>query len=466
MRRTSIIGAQRGAAVALTPLLAAGLLALAAGSVRADERLVDPDRSWLLGAQLTTVAQGHPAVPGPYADPETSFGPGGSLGWSLTASLLGGAVPWTGATAVAMAEYANGRGMPNSTGLAGYPDADLLHVRPGAMQPYLARLYLQQVFPIGGAAEVEREEEDPESRFLPGGPFALRRGRPSSRLEITAGRLAANDVFDLAQASSDPRHRFMNRALVNQGAWDIAADVRGYTWGLFLALETPGWALRGGLALVPTLAGGSELDWDLRHHRSEMVEGEMRWRALGGAGSARLLLYVDRARMGSYRDALAATAPGTAPRALVYYRQVGAVKYGAGLLLQQEMGPALAFLRYGWNDGETETFSFSECDRSFSAAVELRGRAWGLPGDRAGLGLAVGALSPDHAAYLAAGGRGIQLGDGALRPAWETVLEIYYAFRLARFLELTADAQGVLNPGMNGDRGPTLVAGLRLHAHL
>ena len=464
MRRTSITGVRFGVLAPLTRLLAAGALALAAGAPRADEPDFPP--SWLLGAQLTTVAQGHPAVPGPYSDPETSFGPGASLGWSLTASLLGGVVPWTGATIVAMPEYANGRGLPHATGLAGYPDGDIMRARPGAMEPYVARLYLQQVFPLGGAAEVEREEVDPESRFLPGTPFALRRSRPSSRLEITAGKLAANDIFDLADAGSDPRHRFMNWALVNQAAWDFAADARGYTWGLFLALETPGWSVRGGLALVPTTANGADLDWDLRHHRSEMVEGELRWRAFGGAGGAKLLLYVNRAHMGSYRDALAATTPGATPRQLIAFRQVGAVKYGAGLLVQQELGPALGFLRYGWNDGQTESFAFTESDRSFSAAVEVSGSAWGLPGDRAGIGLAIGALSPDHAAYLAAGGKGIQLGDGALRQGWETVLELYYAFRLGRFLELTADLQGILNPGMNADRGPTLVGGLRLHAHL
>ena len=464
MRRTSIIGAGRGAAAPLSRLLAAGALALAAAAPRADEP--SAPSSWLLGAQLTAVAQGHPAVPGAYSDPETSFGPGASLGWSLTASLMGGVVPWTGATIVAMPEYANGRGLPHASGLAGYPDGDLMRMRPGAMEPYLARLYLQQVFPLAGATAAEREETDPESRFLPGTPFALRRTRPTSRLEITAGKLAANDIFDLADAGSDPRHRFMNWALVNQAAWDFAADARGYTWGLVLALETPRWAVRGGLALVPTKAGGADLDWDVRHHRSEMVEGELRWRAFGGDGGAKLLLYVNRAHMGSYRDALAATPPGAAPRPLIAYRQIGAVKYGAGLLVQQELGPALGFLRYGWNDGQTETFSFTESDRSFSAAVELRGSAWGRPGDRAGVGLAIGALSPDHAAYLAAGGKGIQLGDGALRPAWETVLEAYYAIRLGRFLELTADLQGFSNPGMNGDRGPALVGGLRLHAHL
>jgi hypothetical protein len=462
MRRTSIIGARFGV-TALARALAAAALGVGAAA-RADEIPVAP--SWLLGAQATAVAQAHPAVSGPAFNPDLSFGPGAAAGGSVTASVMGGVVPWTDALLVAMPEYANGGGMPNPTGLASYPDGDILHLSRQSTAPYLARLYLQQTFRLGAQADVEREAADPESRFMPAGPLALRRARPPSRLEITAGRLAASDLFDRADAAGDPRHGFMSWALMNDGAWDFPADTRGYTWGVFLSLETPRWAARGGVALMPTRANGPDLDWDVRHHRSEMAEGELRWQALGGSGSMKLLLFVNRAYMASYGDALAAAAPGTPPRPLSAFRQVGAVKVGAGLLVQQRLGPALCFARYGWNDGKTESFTFTEIDRAFSAAVQVEGRAWGRPGDRAGLGLAVSALSPDHAAYLAAGGSGFQLGDGALRYGWETVLEAYYALRLGPLLELTADLQGLKNPGMNADHGPTLVAGLRLHAHL
>jgi len=35
-----------------------------------------------------------------------------------------------------------------------------------------------------------------------------------------------------------------------------------------------------------------------------------------------------------------------------------------------------------------------------------------------------------------------------------------------KWVELTADVQAFWNPGMNAARGPVLLAGLRLHAHI
>jgi carbohydrate-selective porin OprB len=47
----------------------------------------------------------------------------------------------------------------------------------------------------------------------------------------------------------------------------------------------------------------------------------------------------------------------------------------------------------------------------------------------------------------------------------EVVVEACYALHLGSWVELTADLQLIVNPGMNADRGPAFAAGLRLHAH-
>jgi high affinity Mn2+ porin len=75
-------------------------------------------------------------------------------------------------------------------------------------------------------------------------------------------------------------------------------------------------------------------------------------------------------------------------------------------------------------------------------------------------------LSSSHAAYLAAGGVGFQLGDGALSYAWEVATEAQYTLRIIKWVELTADIQAFWNPGMNAARGPIILAGFRLHAHI
>lgn len=73
------------------------------------------------------------------------------------------------------------------------------------------------------------------------------------------------------------------------------------------------------------------------------------------------------------------------------------------------------------------------------------------------------AISAAHRAYLARGGQGAFLGDGALRYGRERLAEIYYSADLGAGVALTADVQRVANPGYNRDRGPVAFYALRLH---
>lgn len=449
----------RLAGALLAACLCAPLSALASG-----ESLPEQDRWWLVGAQVTAAGLYLPPVHSPYASPGTSLGPGPTAGWSLVGSLLAGARLWDGAIIVAMPEYANGRGLPGVSGAAGYPDGNIIRVAKAGTAPYLARLFFHQDFALGPAGEREPEDGEPEAAFAPTGPLALRRRRPASRVEVTLGKLAVTDLFDAATASSDPRHRFMNWSLMTNGAFDYAADTRGYTVAAVVALEQPRFALRAGLALMPTTANGPALDRDLSHSNSVMVEGEVRYRVSGNPGAVKLLCYRNQAHMGSYDEALAAAPPGQPPD-IGAVERTGAAKHGLGLLVDQTIGAAAAFLRLGWNDGRTETFAFTEIDRAVSAGAELPGALWGRATDHAGLGLAVSWLSGAHARYLQAGGKGFQLGDGALSHAPEVVAEAWYGVRVGPELELTADAQLLVDPGMNSDRGPAAVLGVRLHAH-
>jgi high affinity Mn2+ porin len=425
---------------------------------------VEDSRRWLLGGQATATGVIVPGFRSPYRNPETSFGgPERNGGWSLVATILVGARLWDGALVVAQPEFADGAGVPNVAGVAGYIDGNIIRVAKVGKDPYFARLFFQQDIALG---PVEAGEAGvPEDHFMPTGPFALRRTRPESRIEMTAGKFATTDFFDVASATSDPRHHFLNWSLMTNGAWDFAADTRGYTWGLVVALEQPRWALRAGAAMMPTTANGPVLDGDLAHARSEMIEGEIRYQVLGNAGALKLLGCANHARMGSFADALGAAALGHAPDINTVVRR-GAVKYGVGVLIDQRVGPAATFLRASWNDGRTEEFAFTQIERAISAGAEIPTDGWGRAGDHLGVGLALNGLSPEHVRYLQAGGVDFQLGDGRLRYAWESVLEAYYALHLGRNVEFTGDVQRIANPGMNADRGPAVVFGLRLHAHI
>ncbi len=442
-------------------------LAQEKGEATPEVAAVSEDRWWAVGGQVTTNTFFVPPFHSPYSNPAISFGPGPDLGWSLVVSVLAGAHLWQGASVVLVGEYSNGAGAPNVSGLSGYPDANMIRVTKVGTAPYLARAYLHQDIALGAPGDPEEEGEPPEGGFMPTGSVSLGRPRPPRRLEITIGKFGSNDFLDVAEASSNPRHRFMNWALMQNGAWDYVADTRGYTWGVEVGWENPHWAVRAMAALMPTTPNGSTFDGNLSKSGAYMLEGQYGWNEGRHEGSVRVLAYVNRGNMGNYGTALEIAAsgpPGTAPD-VDATATPGAVKYGFGVLAQQQFGPLQAYLRAGWNDGHTQTFCFTSIDRSISLGAQLDGETWGRRGDTVGAGVAVSGISSSHAAYLAAGGTEFQLGDGALSSGWEVTPEIYYSLQPVKYLQVTADIQAAFNPGMNAARGPAILGGIRVHAH-
>ncbi len=428
---------------------------------------ISEDKWWAVGGQVTTNTFYVFPFRSPYSNPEVSFGPGPDLGWSLVASVLAGAHLWKGATVVAVGEYSNGAGAPNVSGVSGYPDANMIRVTKVGTAPYLARAYFHQDIDLGGRAQADEDEPQPEGGFMPTGNVSLGRPRPPNRLEITVGKFGSNDFLDVAEASSDPRHRLMNWALMQNGAWDYVADTRGYTWGVEAGVETPHWAVRAMAALMPTTPNGSVFDGNLATSGAYMLEGQYGWATPHGEGSVKLLGYVNMGNLGNYGEALSIASvgpPGTVPN-VDATAAPGAVKYGVAALVQQEFGPLDVFLRVGWNDGRTQTFCFTSIDRSISVGALLDGTIWGRKGDVVGGGVAVSGLSSSHAAYLAAGGTEFQLGDGALTYGWEVATELYYSLQPVKYLQVTADVQAIFHPGMNAARGPAFLGGIRVHAH-
>ncbi|HEY3451286.1 MAG TPA: carbohydrate porin [Myxococcales bacterium] len=431
---------------------------------------------WAVGGQTNGILQANTISGGP-RDPALSFAFEPALGWSTVVTLQGAVRLWKGAMLVVMPGWADGAGMPNASGAAGYPDGDLQRVGKVGLAPYVARAFLHQDIALGERSagekkekEKEKEEEEEEAtfeeRFAPSGPHRFAAGASDSRLELTLGKLSTTDFFDASAIASDPKHHFMNWALIAQGAFDFPADTRGYTYGVVAALSLPHFAARAGLALLPREANGPDLEWNVLKARSLMVELEGRWTLRGRSGSLKLLGWANWARMGSFREAIDAAGAGGLPDVTATRRE-GRLKYGGGVLVEQELASAArAFLRAGANDGHSETFCFTEIDRDVELGAEVSGTPWGRAADRAGLGLAANGLSAAHAEYLRRGGKGFQLGDGSLRAGWEWIGELYYAFVPVPYLEITADVQGLLNPGMNRQRGPVAVFGLRLHLHV
>ena len=144
----------------------------------------------------------------------------------------------------------------------------------------------------------------------------------------------------------------------------------------------------------------------------------------------RLLGYQNIANMGNYREALAvAAATGSVPN-IVADDQPGRRKTGYGINVEQplaDQGESGVFARFGHNDGNNESFAFTEVDQLLSVGGQLAGVHWQRAEDRFGIAvLSDEALSPPHRDYLAAGGCGFLPCDGRLNYAHERIFETYY----------------------------------------
>jgi high affinity Mn2+ porin len=231
---------------------------------------------------------------------------------------------------------------------------------------------------------------------------------------------------------------------------------------------SPAWSLKYGRYRMPTRANGQELITSLERSHGDNLELTLSPSAVSTI--VRLLAFRNVARMGIYSQALARAAQALARPDIVADDADGRVKYGFGLNVEQPLaddGATGLFARLGWNDGQTESFAFTEVDRLASFGGELSGSHWHRSDDVVGAAFAVEGLSAWHREYLAAGGYGFLLGDGRLDYAHEEIVEAYYRAALPiRWLRLqiSPDYQFIRNPGFNAARGPVSFFGIRLHA--
>jgi high affinity Mn2+ porin len=288
-----------------------------------------------------------------------------------------------------------------------------------------------------------------------------------SRITVQAGKYAVQDVFDNNIYAGDPRVDFLNWSIWSSAAFDYPADSMGFTWGVGAELNRPNWAVRLGYFLEPVTTDNDAFDLMLFAHGGYVGELELRFRPYNRPGAVRFGAWLTSAFAGSYNDAvaLAAANPGLTANDTVPLTRQTRQKYGFYLNLEQQLSDHVgAFARFSWNDGRTEIMSFTDIDTSLSAGLSIKGAAWGRPNDTVGIGGALNQISGDHANYLAAGGLGIVVGDGALTYASEVVLESYYSVRLAKGVFATADYQFIANPAYNAVRGPVHVFAGRLMA--
>jgi hypothetical protein len=418
---------------------------------------------YFIGGQANIIFQAHGPFHSPY-EGENSLVGRGEYKTSLVGTLFLGLQlnrnPRYATDFIFDVESAGGRGISQALGLAGFTNLDVVRNPTLGSAPYVARVQLHQT--IGFTSKLVESERT---------PFSLSTELPERRLEIHFGKMSVPDYLDQNSVGSDSHLQFMNWTIDNNGAWDYAADTRGYTYGAVFEYVDRTWTARYALALMPTVANGIDLDWNLRRANGQNWEFEFQHPFLGRLlhntdrkTTVRLLSFVNQANMGVYRTQNnLALANHTTPDITDHPLQT-TVKYGFGLNFEQELSENLrAFGRFGWNEGAHQSYAYTEVDQDITMGADYFGRRWSRPIDKVGLTFVTNAIKRDHQAYLKLGGLGFLLGDGNLNYAREDILEGYYNFHAWRGLFYALDLQYITHPGYNQDRGPVLVESVRMH---
>jgi hypothetical protein len=410
-------------------------------------------RFWLSG-QINFIFQTHPDFHADYSGPN-SLSPQYEKATSRVMTLYTGVRLNHSTEILVDIEEAGGQALSTGLGLAGNTDLDIVRNPSLSKAPYLGRAMIHKVFALS------KDRGENQRTFL-----SLFDELPRRRLEIRFGKFSMPDFFDLNSVGTDTHFQFSNWSVDNNGAWDYAADTRGYTVGIVADYEDRNWGFRFAEALMPKVANGIDLVWRLWQVHAENWEYELRHGVLPTkSGVVRLLAYTNYANMGIYRDAVAQFKEGLVPAPDITNHPWHITrKYGFGVNLEQNLTRNVtAFARWGWDNGRTESFAYTEIDSTFDEGVGVNGAQWHRRQDRAGIAFVSNGIKKDHQIYLADGGNGFLLGDGKLNYGRENIVESYYTAHVWRGIYIAPGVQYIVNPGYNRDRGPVVVPSLRAH---
>ena len=180
------------------------------------------DRIWLSG-QANFISQWHPAFHSPYQG-KNSLPPEAQDATSRVLTLFTGLRLTSTSELLCDIQETGGHGVGEALGVAGFLNLDVVRNPTLGKAPYVARLMWHQIIPIG------RSRIPNDAR----GPYSLFSELPERRIEIRFGKMSMADFFDLNTYGTDSNLQFMNWTVDNNGAYDYAADTRGFTFAALI----------------------------------------------------------------------------------------------------------------------------------------------------------------------------------------------------------------------------------------
>src|SRR5579875_3531375 len=225
-----------------------GLLALLLGQWAMQAQAQDSSH-FSFHFQSTSVSQRHFKFHSPYQG-QNSLVPDEGIASSLTNTLFLAFKPWKNTLLILNPEVSGGRGLSDAQGIAGFPNGEIYRVGDPKPTVYLGRLIVEQRFDLHPTQYVHV----PDDVNAVSGDYAV------DYLKVFAGRFCLMDYFDNNPYSHDARSQFLNWSIMSAGAYDYAADTRGYTWGLGSEWKKKHWRAALALTMEPLVANELQLD--------------------------------------------------------------------------------------------------------------------------------------------------------------------------------------------------------------
>ena len=183
-------------------------------------------RFWLSG-QANFIFQTHPPFHADYSG-TNSLSPNYEKATSRVMTLYTGVRLNNSTELLVDIEEAGGAALSPGLGLAGNTDLDIVRNPLLSKAPYLGRGMIHKVFALS------KDKVENQRSYL-----SLFDELPRRRLELRFGKFSMPDFFDINSVGSDTHLQFINWTTDNNGAWDYAADTRGYTVGAHRRLRRP-----------------------------------------------------------------------------------------------------------------------------------------------------------------------------------------------------------------------------------